>query len=86
MIRGRETRIFFEFFAQSFVLKRLQKNESLLYRLIGRTPTVGAPVTAYFDKETWLAVKTETVINSAMGSVSIVSSLSDYRKVDGMLV
>lgn len=50
------------------------------------TPTVGDTVTAYVDTETWLTVKTETVSNSPTGSISIVSSPSDYREVDGVKV
>jgi outer membrane lipoprotein-sorting protein len=48
------------------------------------TPVVGDSITAYVDKETWLTVKTETVSNSSMGSISIVNHLSDYREVDGV--
>lgn len=50
------------------------------------TPIVGDSVTAYIDKETWLTLRTETVDNSNMGSISIVSDLSDYREVDGVKV
>jgi zinc protease len=50
------------------------------------TPTVGDTTTAYVDAETWLIVKTETVSNSDMGSISIVTSPSDYREVDGVKV
>jgi len=50
------------------------------------TPTVGDTLTAYVDTETWLTVKTETVSNSSMGSISVVSDLSDYREVDGVKV
>jgi outer membrane lipoprotein-sorting protein len=50
------------------------------------TPAVGDSITAYVDTETWLTVKTETVSNSSMGSISIVNRLSDYREVDGVKV
>jgi zinc protease len=50
------------------------------------TPAVGDSITAYIDTKTWLTVKTETVDNSSMGSVSIVTDLSDYREVDGVKV
>ncbi len=50
------------------------------------TPIVGDPITAYIDMETWLTVKTESVNNSAMGSISIVNNLSDHREVDGVKV
>ena len=50
------------------------------------TPTVGDTTTAYVDAETWLIVRTETVSNSDMGSISIVSNPSDYREVDGVKV
>jgi outer membrane lipoprotein-sorting protein len=55
------------------------------YRLV-LTPTVGDTVTAYVDTETWLTARTETVSNSDMGSISIVTDLSDYREVDGTRV
>lgn len=50
------------------------------------TPKLGEPVTTHIDIETGLTLKTATVINSAMGSVSVVSDLSDYREVDGVKV
>jgi len=50
------------------------------------TPIVGDSVTAYVDMETWLTVKTQTVSNSSMGSISIVSHLSDYQEVDGVMI
>jgi hypothetical protein len=53
------------------------------YRVVV-TPTVGDTITAYVDAETWLTVRTETVSNSDMGSISVVSEMSDYREVDGV--
>lgn len=53
---------------------------------VALTPAVGDSLTAYVDKETWLTVKTETVSNSDMGSISIVTNPSDYREVDGVKV
>lgn len=53
---------------------------------VALTPVVGDSITAYVDRETWLTVKTETVSNSSMGSISIVNHLSDYREVDGVKV
>jgi len=55
------------------------------YRVV-LSPTVGDTVTAYVDTETWLTVKTETVSNSSMGSISVVTDLSDYREIDGVKV
>jgi outer membrane lipoprotein-sorting protein len=49
-------------------------------------PAVGDSITAYVDAETWLTVRTETVSNSDMGSISIVADPSDYREVDGVKV
>ncbi len=48
------------------------------------TPKVGELITTWIDKETWLPAKTETKEVSSMGSISIVSYLSDYREVDGV--
>ena len=50
------------------------------------TPTVGDTTTAFVDAETWLIVRTETVSKSDMGNISIVTSPSDYREVDGVVV
>ena len=50
------------------------------------TPTVGETLTTYVDTDTWLTVKTETVSKSDMGSISIVTTPSDYREVDGVMV
>jgi outer membrane lipoprotein-sorting protein len=50
------------------------------------TPTVGDTITTYFDMETWLTVRTETVRNSSVGRISVVSDFSDYREVDGVKV
>ena len=55
------------------------------YRVV-LTPTVGDTTTAFVDAETWLIVRTETVSNSDMGSISIVTNPSDYREVDGVKV
>ena len=53
---------------------------------VALVPAIGDSVTAYVDKETWLTLRTETVSNSDVGSISIVTNLSDYRDVDGVKV
>ena len=56
---------------------------AVCYRVV-LTPAVGDSITAHVNTETWLTVKTETVSNSGMGSISIVTDLLDYREVDGV--
>ena len=50
------------------------------------TPTEGSPETRFYDKDTGLLVKTETVIDTAMGQIPIEMFVSDYRKEDDLLV
>ena len=56
---------------------------AVFYRVV-LTPAVGDSITARVNTETWLTVRTETVLNSDMGSISIVTDLLDYREVDGV--
>jgi zinc protease len=60
-------------------------NGTACYKVV-LTPAVGDTITAYVDTGTWLTARTETVSNSDMGSISIVTNPSDYREVDGVKV
>jgi len=55
------------------------------YKLL-LTPVEGKQQTMYFDTESKLLLKHEFVIENAMGSIPITSHVSDYRKVDGVLM
>ncbi len=53
--------------------------------LIAATPDEGHSETMYFDKETGLLVRTDSVAKARKGSqVPVVSYLEDYREVDGI--
>ncbi|MCP4548554.1 MAG: outer membrane lipoprotein-sorting protein [bacterium] len=49
------------------------------------TPKLGEPKTNFYDVESHLLLKTEAVRKSAMGEISVVTYLSDYRELAGTL-
>jgi hypothetical protein len=55
------------------------------YRVVA-TPKAGSPQTFYFDKESGLLARTETIANSAAGPVPVVAEPRDFREVDGILM
>lgn len=55
------------------------------YRVVA-TPKAGSPQTFYFDKESGLIVRTETMVQSPAGAVAVVAEPGDYRKVDGIMM
>jgi outer membrane lipoprotein-sorting protein len=65
------------------VLAEEEVDGTACYR-VALTPVVGDTITVYLDTETWLTLRTETVSNSGMGSISIVTDHLDYREVDGV--
>ena len=50
------------------------------------TPTVGKPVTQFFDKESHLRVKETMIQVSPMGEITVEIYPSDFKKVDGILM
>ena len=50
------------------------------------TPKKGTPETSFYDKDTGLLVKTELVIETAMGGLPVEGFVSDYRKEGDLLV
>jgi len=50
------------------------------------TPNEGSAQTVYFDQKTYLMVKSEFSVETAMGKLSIVLTPSDYKRVDGILI
>lgn len=50
------------------------------------TPKIGDPSTNYYDSDSYRLLKTETVVNSPMGSITIVAYPMDYRDVGDVLV
>lgn len=57
----------------------------ICYRVV-LTPRDGQPESRYYDKTTNLLVRTNMIINSEMGDIPAESSVSDYRKVEGVLM
>jgi hypothetical protein len=55
------------------------------YRVV-LTPKDGQPETRYYDKASSLLVRTNMIMKTEMGEIPAESMVSDYRKVDGMLV
>jgi hypothetical protein len=55
------------------------------YRVV-LTPKDGQPETRYYDKTTNLLVRTNMIMKTEMGEIPAEASVSDYRKVDGVLV
>ena len=50
------------------------------------TPKEGKPETLYYDKKTHLLIKMEFELKTAMGTISVVATPSDYKRVDGILI
>jgi len=50
------------------------------------TPKLGSPQTVWFDVESGLMVKAETVVVTAMGEVPATTKVSDWQSADGVLV
>jgi hypothetical protein len=48
------------------------------------TPASGEPSTMYFDKESGLLKRVDTVASTEMGKIPVEAHLSDYRDVDGI--
>jgi hypothetical protein len=52
---------------------------------VALTPKEGQPETRYYDKKSYLLVRTNMIIKTEMGEIPAESSVSDYRSVDGVL-
>jgi len=50
------------------------------------TPEEGSPQTLYLDQDSNLAVRVDMVVENPMGTFPVVSYLSDYQEIDGILV
>jgi outer membrane lipoprotein-sorting protein len=50
------------------------------------TPATGAPVTVYYDRKTWLPTRQDMTMTGPMGTLSLTTILSDYRKCAGVLI
>ena len=55
------------------------------YKLV-MTPIVGKREKWYIDKATYLPVQTELTVITNMGNFPVVAVVSDYKKVDGVMV
>jgi hypothetical protein len=59
--------------------------EKPCYKVV-MTPNEGQPETRYYDKESNLLVKTEMSMMTPMGTVPFELHVSEYKKVDGVLL
>lgn len=57
----------------------------ICYRVV-LTPRDGQPETRYYDKTSNLLVRTSMIMKTEMGEIPAESSVSDYRKVNGVLM
>lgn len=57
----------------------------LHYRVV-LTPKVGPPVTAFYDRKTFLQTKVALTMKSPMGEVPLEIVFDEYREVDGVLL
>lgn len=57
----------------------------LHYRVV-LTPKVGPPVTAFYDRKTFLQTKVSLTMKSPMGEVPLEIVFDEYREVDGVLL
>jgi outer membrane lipoprotein-sorting protein len=71
----------------AYVLKGKEKIEGKEYFVIEQTIPGGTPETQFVDTETYLVYKTESPsINAKGAEEKEVSLMSDYKKVDGVVV
>ncbi len=54
------------------------------YRVV-MTPEEGEPQIHFYEKESGLLARVESIVHSSMGAIPQVSSLGDYRETDGVL-
>jgi hypothetical protein len=57
----------------------------ICYRVV-LTPKEGQPETRYYDKKSYLLVRTNMILKTEMGEIPTEMSVSDYRRVDGVLM
>ncbi len=55
------------------------------YKVV-KTPPTGKPKTSYYDVETKLLVKNQSVLATEMGEIPVENFLSDYRKINGVMI
>jgi hypothetical protein len=55
------------------------------YRVV-LTPKDGQTETRYYDKKSYLLVRTNMILKNEMGEIPAETSVSDYRRVDGVLM
>lgn len=60
-------------------------NDKAAYKVV-MTPDEGEKMTQFFDKESGLLVKIAVTAKTAMGEIPTESFVSDWKKVDGVLV
>lgn len=74
-----------DFFASAETVAQVELDGRPAYKVV-MYPFVGEPETSWYDVETHLLLKSSTVMNSDMGTISVESFPSNYQDVDGILV
>lgn len=74
-----------DFFSSAETVAEEELEGRPCYKLV-MVPHEGEPESSWYDVETHLLLKSSTVMNSDMGTISVESFPSDYRDVDGILV
>lgn len=54
--------------------------------VIRLTPRVGKPITRYYDTQTFLLLRSDSVQEGPQGTIPVETYFSDYRQVDGVKV
>jgi hypothetical protein len=53
---------------------------------VALTPMIGSAQTVYFDRDSGLLVKAESIYEGAAGKFPVVALMGDYRQVDGIKI
>ncbi len=70
----------------SYALKGKEQIEGKDHFVLEQTYPDGFKVTLYLDSKTYLATKSKGISKTQMGEVEFEQSISDYKKVNGMMI
>jgi hypothetical protein len=62
-----------------------QVERASCYR-IQAEPTVGKAMTLFYDRDSGLLLRVDTVVETAMGEIPVEARFEDYRAIDGVLL
>lgn len=84
---GRDSLLHPEKYGITYAYKGKEKIEDKEYHVLEQTYSDGHKTTHYIDPETYLTYKTKTTALNQMGiEVETESFMSDYKKVEGMMI